>query len=86
MVSVGDPVLSAAQATAVAWVGSLAQELLYMLQARSKKKKRRRLFSDLSSTTISMTSKGKLFEGIFHFCFHHCHLPKSNTRSRLGTR
>ena len=40
MVSVGDPVLSAAQATAVAWVGSLAQELLYMLQARSKKKKK----------------------------------------------
>ena len=42
MVSVGDPVLSAAQATAVAWVGSLAQELLYMLQARSKKKKKKK--------------------------------------------
>lgn len=40
MVPIGDPVLSAAQATAVAWVGSLAQELLYMLQARSKKKKK----------------------------------------------
>lgn len=44
MVPIGDPVLSAAQATAVAWVGSLAQELLYMLQARSKKKKKKTLF------------------------------------------